>query len=170
MIGSSVTARGTSEHLGTVEDVVLDPRNGTVVAFRVRQGFLFAKRRVLLPRDIRSWKHETVEVEGEDSFAIPGEVDQLEQRLRSAFPWVGLRVETANGIFLGHVDDVGIHMDLFQARRIEVTRAVLGIIPLSSSIIAMERVMTVTRRAMIVLDDTAQRARSFRTLEADLPA
>jgi len=167
LIGSSVVAR-SGEHLGTVEDVVLDPRDGSVVAVRVREGFIFAKKHVLQPERIRAWDGDELEVE-DQPFMNPEEVPLLPQRLRSAFSWLGLPVQTMSGMPVGHVDDLSIHMQLLQVRRLEIARTFLGLVPLSSSIVSIERVATVTRKVIILLDDGAERSaasallRSFRT-------
>lgn len=172
--GWSVTSHRTGEHFGSIDDAVLDPSNGKLIALRVRLGFLFIRRRYLAPCDIQRWGDAEAFVEDASSLIRPEEEPRLGTAIRSCFPWIGLPVRTPTGRRIGTVKDVLLEVDLGSVISITVEDRFLGIMHLDERRIAANHILDVTSDGVVVEDVALRRVatkagRSVRQFLSPLP-
>ncbi len=156
IIGRSVTAADTGAHLGTVTGALVDPADGRLCAMRVRQGFLFVRRWVVLPEELRAWQRDIVVA---DVDALAREEDIY--RLALVYPWVGLPVRTVSGARLGRVTDLAFDPALHHVVQLTVRGMVAGFLPLAERRLPPTAIVEVRPREILVEDRTLRRARVF---------
>lgn len=162
LVSWSVTGERTGEHLGMVEGVALDPSSGVLVALRVRRGFLFVRRRYLLPVDVRRWGDGVVCVADDASLVRPEDEPRLAEALARSFTWEGLPVRALSGQRLGRVDDLDLDLERGLVLRLHVAAGLLNLAPLARPCtIPVERVVEVTPAGVVVDDSTAVKQRGI---------
>lgn len=167
-IGLRVVHEATSAHLGTVSDVRIDAATGVILALQVRQGFLLARTRYVLLRDIRAWDGDTVHVADVGAVCPAVELVRFAEQLSASFSWLRLPVRTVAGVRIGRIADVAFDPTLGVVTRLMVNDTLLGLIPGGTRIIGAEHIVAAEPTG-ITIDDDVARVRGKRRMRLALP-
>ena len=136
------------ETIAIIFDVLIDPDNGSVVAFSVLFGF----RRVIIPLDIREWFREVI-VSDADVIVDPFEVIRVKKILERNIFFLKNRVYSKNGRYLGRVFDLEIDLEQMFLIKIFVAKNFLGFVHFDERIIAFSDIIEVHADRIIVKND-----------------
>lgn len=104
--GEVISLEG-GDTLGLIRMPIIDPKNGQVLAFDIRVGFL--THRAILPfSEIIDWTHLSLLVRDENSLFEPEKQKKIFNFIKKRIKIIGLRAETEDGTKLGKVTDVFI--------------------------------------------------------------
>lgn len=148
--GLAVMDAGTGTKLGTVEELVISPDNGELLAVVLSGGMFGGGKTYVEMADVRAIGADAITVEGHGAGKAE---DAISERIREAHgsprKLVGNKVVTRDGTFLGTVHDYFIEE---QARRVTGLTVGGGLLSSEDSL-AADRIVSVGPDAVIVLDD-----------------
>lgn len=136
--------------LGSVEDLVVSPENGRVLALTMAGGMLGGSRSFVNIDDVRTIGADAITVSGDNVVRRDSEMsDELSTAREASRTFVGKKVVTESGTLLGTVNDYLVDES---ARR--VTGMVIGNGLLSAEdAISADRVVSAGPDAVIVTDE-----------------
>jgi len=131
-----------------VQDVLVDPENGKVLALFVsgRGG------KIITPRDIVAVKHGVFLRDADDILDID-EVLRVESVVSKFQPLGAMKVLTEGGKSLGKVCDFVIDDKAFVLKKIYSGKSVLGMVQYDSRIISYKDIVEIQADRVIVKDD-----------------
>lgn len=153
--GLAVVDVKSGKKLGTVEELIISPDDGSVLAVAIGGGMFGGSRSFVDAADVRAIGADAITVNGDD---VARREDDTSERIREAHSstrnLVGNKVVTENGALLGTVSDYFIDEE---ARR--VTGLTIGGGLLSGEDgLAADRIMSVGPDTVIVRDEDAAKA------------
>jgi uncharacterized protein YrrD len=148
--GLAVMDAGSGTKLGAVDDLVVSPDDGEVLAVVLGGGMFGGGKTYVDMADVRAIGSDAITVEGD---GVARAEDAISERIRDAHgsprKLVGNKVVTREGTFLGTVHDFFIDE---QTRRVTGLTVGGGLLSSEDSL-AADRVVSVGPDAVIVLDD-----------------
>lgn len=104
IIGLPVASIEEQSKIGEIKVVFVDPENGTVIGFGLRQGFL-GKRKVISFLDVKEWDPNGIVISSEDEVVLPEEIIRIKSIIDTDNYLMGKPAENESGKKLGKVDD-----------------------------------------------------------------
>ncbi len=148
LLARPVMSRDSAKPVARVFDVILDPASGNFVALSVYP----ALRKVVAARDIVSWTPE-ITIRDSDSIIEPSEIVRIQKVLDSHAAFIGNRVETESGKYLGRVYDFLLDVNLGALLKIIVAHDFLGIVRWNERVIPAGEIIRTEPERIIVKDD-----------------
>lgn len=130
-----------------VEDLVLDPDRGDLVAL------LLSKGQVVAPIDLLPWKSDTWEVKEEDAILEEEDLLRLARISPTRRALLLKPVFTKEGTYLGKVADYVMDMDTLSLTHLYVTKSFLGWV-MDQRILEWKQILEITDKAVVVRDDS----------------
>lgn len=151
-----------SIHMGgriaTVSDIIIDPDNLKIAAFRlvgpeVGNGEIGD---LLQPKDIREYSNIGLIVDSADEFVNDDDVIKLKEVLEIGFLLEGKNVETKKGTKLGKVSTYMVNTDGFIIQQIAVRRPLLKSFLDPELLIGRSEIVKVTDDKIVVKDEESK--------------
>ncbi len=108
--------------LGSIKQVIVDPKNLTIVALELENGFFHKERSFILTDSIREHHKIGIVVDSADEIVGYSDVIKLEKILDRDFNLLNLKVYTKSGKSIGEVVDFTTIYGLFMIYQIYVKR------------------------------------------------
>lgn len=148
--GLAVVDVTSGRKLGTVDDLVISPEDGAVLAIVLGGGMFGGTKSYVDAADIRSFGQDAITVTGEEVARGEDDVsDMVREAHGSARTLPGNKVVTENGALLGTVSDYFIDEE---SRRVTGLRIGGGLLS-SEDGLAADRIVSVGPDAIIVRDE-----------------
>lgn len=137
--------------LGRVEQLIVNPLNGEIVAFFTRKD-----HKLLLPTvDVVRVSTDAVWVENPEALAAPDEIIRIAEVIKMNTPIFGNRVFTVSRQFLGEVIDFRFETNGWVLTKIDVAKRILGI-PTSQKLINSSQIVRIKSNEITVRDAVVQ--------------
>lgn len=150
IVGTPVVEEGFVRALTTVEDIIVDPETGKMLAFVVNH----RKRQIITTNDVLSWR-ETLKIHTQDSIIEVGEVLRIDTIFKEQVHIFRNNVETKKGKYLGKVYDFSIDSNTFMLQKLYVARGFLALMRYESRIIPAKNILEILPDKIVVKDDLA---------------
>jgi len=111
LIGLPVAAVDTQSKVGEIRQVLIDPENGHLMGFLVKEGGIFSSTKVLSDIDIADWDPNGLVTETIDNLVPPSEIVRINEILKKKIFLIGMPAKTESGKSLGSVEDLLIDTD-----------------------------------------------------------
>lgn len=150
-----VVSSQDGKSLGHVDDFVLDPAKGVIVAYQVRIG---RNRTYLSTVDITKYYDNAILVPSPDVLQRSNELIRLKSLLKSPLKLIGSKVVTEEGKRLGNVRDCQIHSTGHFIAKIHVKPSLLASMMSEERIISRENIVKVMPGTVVVRYDMKAQA------------
>lgn len=147
IVGMPVFVSDSPRPVHAVEDLVLDPVNGKVIAFVVGRGL------VVIPMDVLSIRHGVL-IRNSGDVIDASDVLRVKEIIDKNMEIVGKKVFTESGKSLGRVVDLAIDDKSLILNKIYTARVILGIVHHDSRIIPSKNIIEVLPDKIIVKNDS----------------
>jgi len=159
LIGRPILCLETKSAVASILDVVCDPDNGRVIAFKIASSFL-AKPKIVSCKDIIEIRSDCLIITKESAMVEPKEILKVNDILKKNLKILGNWVRTKSGRWLGKIEDLLIDSSTLALIKIYVKGSVLniGFKPFlgtlrENQIITADNILEVTANAVIVKND-----------------
>jgi len=156
LLGKPVKSLDSESNIGLVENILIDPENGKLLAFLVRTGFIFIKIKLLSPTDIAGLTPDFLVVHDSDSLILPEEIIKAKKVLDQKIFVLGSMVKTKRGKILGKCSDLWIESATNEVVKFYVKSTPLAGPLAEDRIIPIEKVIRITRSQIVVKDDVVK--------------
>lgn len=150
LIGTPILSLQTGSELAKTSDVIIDPRQLKIAAFRVMGAYLDHKEAVLHPEDIREISDIGIIVDSSDRLMSTEGLVRLQEVIGFGFRLDGCRVEDNEQHKLGTVRDYAINPDSFFIQQIYVQPPLIRSLSLSILTIHRPQIISITNQKIIV--------------------
>ncbi len=133
--------------LGRVENLIVNPVNGEVVAFFTRKD----KKLILPTVDISRVSADTIWVENPEALATPDEIIRIAEVIKMNTPIFANKVFTVSRQYLGEVVDFRFETNGWVLTKIDVAKKILGI-PTSQKLINSSQIVRIKPNEITVRD------------------
>ena len=147
IIGMPVFASDSSRPICSVQDLILDPLSGAVIAFVVGRGL------IVTPSDVLSIKHSVL-VRSNDDVLEASDVLRVQKVIDDGMGIMGKKVITSEGKVLGKIVDMTIDDKALILNKIYTARVILGLLQHDSRIIPAKNIVEVRADSVVVKDDS----------------
>lgn len=163
LVDQSVWCIETDSVIGRTSDIVVDPKNGQVLAFSISVS-LFGVQKVLSVKDIIEIKTDFLVVQKENILVQPGEIIKVAEVLKKNIKVLGNWARTDKGEWLGKVEDLLIDTETFSIIKYYIRGTAFGFrtTPLlgtfkENRIISAENIIKIGPRAIIVKGEAKEK-------------
>lgn len=150
VIGTPVLVEEGFRPIASVQDIVMDPERGTVIAFVVD----INKGKVIVPFDVLSWG-DAIRVNDHASVVDSEDVLRVEEVQHSGVKVSGNKVETEEGKALGKVLDFSVNSKTMDIKKLYVGRTILGLVKFETRLIPAKNIVEILEDKIVVKDDEA---------------
>ena len=133
--------------IGRVDELVVNPANGEVLAFFTRRD----KKLILPTVDISRVAADTIWVENPEALATPDEIIRIFEVIKMNSPIFANKVFTVSRQFLGEVVDFRFETNGWVLTKIDVAKKILGI-PTSQKLINSSQIVRIKANEITVRD------------------
>lgn len=144
----------SGETIATITDLIVDPGNLELVAFRCESSHTDLRQPLLLVRDIRQTALDCVIIDSEEELCEAEDIIRLKKLLELDFTPFHKIVITDLGRHLGHVEDFTINLDTYRLQKLYVKRPLWRSWLGASLIIDRMQIIDVTTKHFVVRDAT----------------
>lgn len=144
----------TGAELAMTDDVIIDPRNLSIAAFRVKGTFLDDPNAVLHPTDIREFGEMGFIVNDSDVLMSPEGLVRLEEVMGFNFRLIDKMVIDERKHKLGRVADYTVNPDTYEIEQLFTKQTLLRSINSVGNIIRRSQIINVTDNEIIVSSPT----------------
>lgn len=111
IVGLPVFELENQQRLAQIIDLIVDEDDGSIKAFLVKKHQLFAKKQIIVFKEVTDLSKQAVLVQSADSVADPDEVVRISKKLNKRAEIIGENVITKNGVNIGKVYDYVIESE-----------------------------------------------------------
>ncbi|OGD57184.1 hypothetical protein A2V71_02065 [Candidatus Berkelbacteria bacterium RBG_13_40_8] len=111
LMGMPVAAMDTQSKIGEIREIIVDPENGRLLGFLIKEGGIFSSNKVLSAVDIREWDPNGIVTESVENLVPPQEIIRINDILKQKIFLIGMPAKTESGKSLGNVEDLLIDAD-----------------------------------------------------------
>lgn len=144
----------SGETVATITDLIVDPSNLELVAFRCVSSRSDLSHPLLLARDIRQTALDCLIIDSEEELSEAEDIIRLKNLLELDFTPFHKIVVTDLGRHLGHVEDFTINLDTHRLQKLYVKRPLWRSWLGASLIIDRSQIIDVTTKHFVVRDAT----------------
>jgi len=148
LVGTHIYRDDGKRPITTVEDIVIDPENGKMLAVVVN------RNKVIAVRDIISWG-DIVKIHDPRDIVDSDEILRVENVLNSRIKIVGSRVVSEDGSFLGKVIDYCINGDTLSLKKLYVSKSFLGMVRYGGRVILAKHIVEILPKKIVVKNNVA---------------
>jgi len=150
IIGMPVFVPENPRPLCIVQDIVIDPVSGKIIAFVVdsRRGL------IVTPMDVFSMKHGVL-IRDADDIVLAEDILSV-KKIQSDEKLFHKRVETETGKQLGIVVDIVIDDRSLTLNKLYTAKTFLGIIQFDGRVIAAKNIVEIRKNKVVVKDDSGE--------------
>lgn len=105
LLGGEVISLETGNSVALIRQPIIDPKNGKVLAFDVRVGFI-THRKIISQVDIVEWQRMALIIHHEDDLTDPEKVVRVNNLLKKKSRVLGKKAKTVSSQRLGRVVDL----------------------------------------------------------------
>ena len=147
IVGLPIREKLSRGLIGRVDELVVNPQNGEILAFFTRKD-----KRLLLPTvDIAKVTADTIWVENPEALATPDEIIRIAEVIKLNTPIFTNRVFTVSRQFLGEVVDFRFETNGWVLTKLEVAKKILGI-PTAQKLINSSQIVRIKPNEITVRD------------------
>lgn len=148
IIGLPIIESVSGLKIDTVENIIVDPEGGKILAFLMAKSFFWEKNQIVHFKDMIEIFSDGVLVKSRDSIVESEEVFQINDILKKKIFLIGSLVLTQNGQKIGILDDF-LFDTLFQKI---LTLTVRKRFSSEKRIIGAERILSILRKKIVIRD------------------
>ncbi len=111
LIGLPVAAVDTQSKIGEIRDILVDPENGRLLGFLIKEGGIFSSNKVLSGVDIADWDPNGLVTSSIDNLVPPQEIVRVNDIIKKKIFLLGMPAKTESGKSLGNVEDLLVDTD-----------------------------------------------------------
>jgi sporulation protein YlmC with PRC-barrel domain len=156
---------GEGALVGIVEDLIINPDNGELAGFVVREGFGINKLKTLGAKDVLGISSDFYLIPNYETLGEMDEIVRLKVILDKGVKIIGNKVFTFSGRYLGRVTDYKVDLRLFMISQIHVKMMVFGYFG-KQHIIAYKQIISI-EKDKIVVDDAFAKVRKATLVKAE---
>ncbi len=160
LIGQPVYCVETHSALGRINNPVIDPENGQIIAFLVSTSFLGALK-VLSIKDIIAVKADFLVIQKETALVEPEEIIKVAEILKKNIKVLENWAKTDKGEWLGKVEDLLIETETFSVTKYYIRGTAFGfrLLPFlgtfkENRIIPAENIIKIGPKVIIVREES----------------
>jgi len=143
ILGTPVVIEEMPRPVGRVQDLIIDPENGNVIAFALNQNNVIVPRDIIkLDRYLLIHDHDDI-CSPEDILRI-GEIEKLGTRVLKS------KVETEEGDYVGRVFDYSIDTKANALKKIFVAKNFLGLLRIDERIISQKHIVEIQPGKIVI--------------------
>jgi uncharacterized protein YrrD len=105
IIGLPVASQDMLSRIGTIKQVLVDPENGQVLGFLIKQGGIFGSQKALSAMDIVDWDPNGLVTSSFENLVDPSEIVRIKEILDKNIILLGMKARTESGKRLGYVEN-----------------------------------------------------------------
>lgn len=144
----------TGETVAVLTNLLIEPGNLELVAFRCEAGRTDLRQPLLLVQDIRQIALDCIVIDSEDELIDADDIVRLKNLLAENFTLQNKPVITDLGRRLGHVEDYTINLETSRLQKLYVKRPLWRSWLGASLIIDRSQIVDITPRHILVRDTT----------------
>lgn len=163
----SAIQNGEGALVGLVEELIINPENGELVGFIVREGFGKKKLRTLGAKDVLGISTDFYLIPSYETLGEMDEIVRLKQIMDKDIKIAGNKVYTFSGTYLGRVFDYTIDLRHFMISRIYVGGKTLGAFG-KQHIIGYKQIISIEKNR-ITVDDAFTKVKKPTLLKVKSP-
>jgi uncharacterized protein YrrD len=165
IIGMSVFVPNSMRPINTVQDIVIDPETGKVIAFAMDT----RGKKVVVAMDVISVKHGLL-IRDADDIIDSEDVLRVQSVLEKSGGFMHKSVETEEGERLGKVVDMAIDDRNLVLIKLYVSKTFIGIVQYDSRIISAKNIVEVRETRVIVKSGGEVRVEEAERVQQKSPA
>ncbi|MFA6492805.1 MAG: PRC-barrel domain-containing protein [Patescibacteria group bacterium] len=150
LIGMPIASLETQSKIGTVREIIVDPKNGQLLGLMVQIGGVFSPKKVLSIIDITDWDPNGLVTNSDENLVDAAEVVRIKNLLDEKIILLGMNAKTESGQKLGIVENF-----LIDTNNTIVTKYYLKDILGNSKILTADRVSKIDKK-IIFIDDVGE--------------
>ena len=159
IIGSYVLVKGQSRPVHMVQNLIINPSNGVLMAIVVDN----AKDLIVVVEDILFFGN-FIQINDIDSIVEYGDIIRIAKIIDKGVWFIDSRVETASGEFLGVVYDLEINTFLV-VNTLHISKKVFGFFKTDKRIISTQDILRVRKGVVVVKDSVSSIRGEENTIE-----
>ena len=153
-IGVPVLSLQTGSEIARTSDVIIDPRQLKIVAFRVSGSNLDYANSVLYPEDIREISTIGIIVDSSDKLMSTEGLVRLQEIIDFGFVLDGIRVEDDRHHKLGSVKDFALDPDSFIVQQLYVKPSLVRSLSVTTLVVHRSQIASINNRRIVVKSPT----------------
>jgi len=155
-IGIPVLSLQTGSELARIEDVIIDPRQLKIVAFRVTGARLDHNESVLHPEDIREISAIGIIIDSSDKLMGTDGLVRLQEIIDFGFVLTGVHVEDDRGHKLGTVKDYSLDPESFIVQQIYIKPPIIRSLSVTALTIHRSQIISINNKKIVVKSPTVK--------------
>lgn len=157
LIGRPVLSVHAGSPIGEIANIVINPHNLTIPAFRVTRRHSYGEEpEILLSQDIREISRRGVVINHEEDLAPPEDLIRLKEILELDFQLIAKEVRTESNKKLGKVEEYVVEIDQYTVFNLHVRRPAWRSLADSSLVINRQLIVEVNDYRVIVKDSAVK--------------
>jgi len=126
IIGLSIASIEEKSKVGEILQLVIDPKNGSLLGFLVRSGGIFSQSKALSVVDIREWDPNGLVIGSVNHIVPVDEIVRLKEIVDQKLVILGLKAQTESGKNLGVIENLLIDTDTLTVAKYYIKNILLG--------------------------------------------
>ncbi len=159
LIQTPIIAATTGRRIGKVEDFIVQPDSGKILALVAKKKTPFTKMKIISASDIYEFVPGLVVVSSEEAAVEPEEIVRVNEILKQKIKIIGNKVITKSQVYVGKVDDFLIEFPTFYLAKLYVKTNILQDLFKGEIIVPADKIIKITAKAIIVENDVIQKER-----------
>jgi uncharacterized protein YrrD len=153
-IDTPILSLQTGAEIARTSDVIIDPRQLKIIAFRVAGNNLDYAESVLYPEDIREISNIGIIVDSSDKLMSTEGLVRLQEVIDFGFVLDGIRVEDDRHKKIGSVHDYALDPDSFIIQQLYVKPPLVRSLTLTTHIIHRSQIASINNKRIVVKSPT----------------
>jgi uncharacterized protein YrrD len=151
LIHLPIGALDSQAKIGSVQNIIIDPKNGELLGFFVKESGLFSPTKVLSSTDITEFDANGLVTKTNDNFVDLKEIIKIKDVVKKNIKIIGASAITESGSKVGKVFDLLINTDTL----LVVKYYIKGFF--QDKIISSGQIIKINKHGVIVSDDTLEK-------------
>ena len=147
IIGKPIYSQQDDQEMGRVADIIIDPKNGDVVAFLISE--LWQKPKIVSEQDVIDVNQSGVLINAAESIMAPAEIIKVDEIMKRKIKLIGSKVITESKQKLGVAEDFVIETSTGQIIKLYVKNGLLS----PSLILPTDKIVNIEKNLVIFSDD-----------------
>lgn len=151
--GTPIISFQTNTPVGQITDVILDPDNLHIVAFRISSPLVDRSTNILSISSVRGYSSYGIVVDSADEFVAEDDIIRVSEILALNFDPIGLKVESRKGHNIGRIMDFTVDSESYVVQQIIVKRPLMKSFSDPTLTIHRKEIVEITDYKVIVKDE-----------------
>lgn len=151
--GTPIVSFQTNTPVGQVTDIIVDPDNLRIIAFRISSPLVDRSTTILSISSVRGYSSYGIVIDSVDEFVADDDIIHVSKVLELNFDLIGLKVESRQGHNIGRVMDFTVDSKSFTVQQIVVKRPLIKSFSDPTLTIHRKEIVEITDYKIIVKDE-----------------